>query len=293
MLTDQVQTPRQATAAADALSAVRDFRGPLLVDFDETLYLRNSTEDFIDTAVPAPLALLALRLLDTLKPWRWTGGDATRDVWRVWIIMLLFPWTGVLWRARARDLGRKFRNEPLAAALAARDHPFIIVTLGFAGVVAPLVDAMGLGACRVIACRLNGMADRRRGKLAIVEETVGGMAISQSAVISDSTQDEGLFAACAMPLMVRWHNAYYRPAFRHVYLPGQYLDLVKRPGSGALKSVLVDDFPLWLLAGLPFTVASGWAVLGIAFLFASFWAVYETGYIENDHVAARFEADPQ
>jgi hypothetical protein len=48
--------------------------GPLLVDFHETLYLRNSTEDFIDSARPGLLALLLLRALDVLKQWRLTGG---------------------------------------------------------------------------------------------------------------------------------------------------------------------------------------------------------------------------
>ena len=31
-------------------------RGPVIVDFDETLYLRNSTEDFLDSARPGWLA---------------------------------------------------------------------------------------------------------------------------------------------------------------------------------------------------------------------------------------------
>jgi hypothetical protein len=293
MLIDQPQAPRLETAPADALSVAREFGGPLLVDLDETLYLRNSTEDFIDTAVPAPLALLILRVLDALEPWRWTGGGATRDVWRVWTIMWLFPWTRLRWRNRARDLGQQFRNEALATALARRSQPFTIVTLGFTIIVAPLIEAMELGACRVVACKLSSTADRGRGKLALAGHALGAAVVSEAAVISDSNQDEDLFAACTAPLMVRWRNAFYRPAFRHVYLPGQYLDMVKRPGSGALKSVLVDDFPLWILAGMPFTLASGWSVLGAALLFVSFWAVYETGYIENDQVAARFESDPQ
>jgi hypothetical protein len=61
-----------------ALAAVRVHQGPLLVDLDETLYLRNSTEDFVDCAWPGLLALLLLRLLDAVKPWRLTGRD-TRD----------------------------------------------------------------------------------------------------------------------------------------------------------------------------------------------------------------------
>ena len=53
-----------------SIAAVLTHTGPVLLDFDETLYLRNSTEDFIDCARPAVLALLVLRLLDFIRPWR-------------------------------------------------------------------------------------------------------------------------------------------------------------------------------------------------------------------------------
>src|SRR5258708_35924997 len=56
-----------------ALAAVRAHDGPVVVDLDETLYLRNSTEDFIDCAWPGLLALLLLQVLDLLQPWRLTG----------------------------------------------------------------------------------------------------------------------------------------------------------------------------------------------------------------------------
>jgi hypothetical protein len=71
-------------------------KGPVLVDLDETLYLRNSTEDFIDCARPAllALALLLLRILEVLKPWRLTGGINTRDTWRLCAISTLFPFLG-------------------------------------------------------------------------------------------------------------------------------------------------------------------------------------------------------
>src|SRR5271156_3775766 len=70
-------------ASPDAtLSAIRAYDGPLLIDLDETLYLRNSTEDFIDCARPALLALLLLRMFDILEPWRLTGGIDTPATWR-------------------------------------------------------------------------------------------------------------------------------------------------------------------------------------------------------------------
>src|SRR5258707_2301920 len=84
----------------EALAAVRAHQGSLLVDVDETLYLRNSTEDFIDCAWPGLVALLLLRVLDVLKPWRLTGGSDTRDTWRVCAISTFFPWTRWRWRAK-------------------------------------------------------------------------------------------------------------------------------------------------------------------------------------------------
>ena len=83
-----------------ALAAVRAHEGPVLVDFDETLYLRNSTEDFIDCARPGLLALLLLRVLGVLKPWRLIGGIDTRDTWRICAISIFFPWTRWRWRAK-------------------------------------------------------------------------------------------------------------------------------------------------------------------------------------------------
>lgn len=77
---------RHAVEPEAALEALVNHDGPLLLDLDETAYLRNSTEDFLDTASPGLPALLLLRLLDAIRPWRWTGGEATRDVWRVQLL---------------------------------------------------------------------------------------------------------------------------------------------------------------------------------------------------------------
>src|SRR5687768_8535113 len=82
-----------------ALSAVREHEGPVIIDVDETLYLRNSTEDFLDCAQPGVLGLLVLRALDAFQPWRLSGED-TRDTWRVGVIVCLFPWTFWIWRRR-------------------------------------------------------------------------------------------------------------------------------------------------------------------------------------------------
>ena len=127
-----------------AIDAIRGHRGPILLDLDETLYLRNSTEDFIDSARPRLPALLLMRLLDLVKPWRTTGGEVTRDVWRVRLISMCFPWTGSLWRKRVTTLATDFTNLRLMAVLGTPGASPIIATAGFEPIVAPLVAALGL-----------------------------------------------------------------------------------------------------------------------------------------------------
>src|SRR5215471_10352271 len=98
------------TAPEAAIDWIAAHEGPVLVDLDETLYLRNSTEDFIDLARPGLVAALLLRLLEVIRPWRWSGGESTRDIWRVRLIMLLFPWVRFRWTRRVNELARNFGN---------------------------------------------------------------------------------------------------------------------------------------------------------------------------------------
>jgi hypothetical protein len=275
-----------------ALSAVRSFEGTVLVDLDETLYLRNSTEDFIDSARPCVLALLVLRLLDLIQPWRWTGGEETRDVWRVRLIRLLFPWVGRCWRARVEQLANSFSNEPLLEVLRQRREPPIVATVGFAPIVTPLVAALGLPQARIVAT--NSFDERRRGKARLAFAALGEDTVRKGMVITDSPQDLPLLAACAWPLRTVWPGASYRPALSHVYLPGQYLSRVKRPGERyILRGILQEDFAFWVLASLALAPYPPLHLAGLVFLLVSFWAIYERGYVDNDLIAARYESDPK
>src|ERR1700680_807846 len=137
-----------------ALEAVVHHDGPLLLDLDETAYLRNSTEDFLDTARPGLPALLLLRLLDAFRPWRWTGGELTRDLWRVCLVITLIPWIWMLRRRRVKSLGAQFANRPLLDAVARRRGPTLFVSAGFRPIVAPLIAALGFPNVQIVASRL-------------------------------------------------------------------------------------------------------------------------------------------
>jgi hypothetical protein len=277
-----------------ALEAVRAHEGPLLVDFDETLYLSNSTEDFIDCARPGLLALLLLRVLDVLKPWRLTGVD-TRDTWRVCAVSTFFPWTAWRWRAKVANFAERYLNEELKAALEARGQPPpIIVTTGFRSIVAPLLAAMGFADAPLIAARMYSFADRRNGKLRMAMRELGVETVSCCLVVTDSINDLELLQSCARPLRTLWPQARYRRALSGVYLPGEYISQVKQPGARYIfRSILQEDFAFWLLSSIGLAINPATHFVGLLLLLLSFWAIYERGYVDNDLVAARHEPDPQ
>jgi len=285
---------RQYDVSPDAaLAAVQAYEGPLLIDLDETLYLRNSTEDFIDCARPGLLALLVLRVLEVLKPWCLTGGIDTRDNWRVSAISILFPWTHWRWRAKVPFLAERYVNQKLKTVLQAQAQTPIILTTGFKPIVTPLLGALGFPDAPLIAARLYSFSDRRNGKLRMAIGELGAETVGRSLVITDSDNDLEVLRACARPLRTAWPNAAYHRALRRVYLPGEYISQIKRPGGRyILRGIIQGDFAVWLLSSIGLADNAVDHLAGLLLLLLSFWAIYERGYVDNDLVAARYEADP-
>jgi hypothetical protein len=276
-----------------ALAAVRVHQGPVLVDLDETLYLRNSTEDFIDCAWPGLLALLLLRMLDAVKPWRLTGSD-TRDNWRVCAIQTFFPWTRWRWRARVPLFAERYVNRELKAALKTRAEPAIVLTAGFKSIVAPLLAAMGFADAPLIAARSYLFADRRSGKLHMASRELGPEMLRRSLFVTDSINDFEMLQNCARPLRTLWPQARYRRALSDVYLPGEYISRIKRPGGRyILRGILQEDFAFWLLSSIGIAASAFTHLVGLLLLLISFWSIYERGYVDNDVVAYRYEHDPK
>jgi phosphoserine phosphatase len=285
--------PRYRAEPAAAVEECATHAGAVLVDLDETLYLRNSTEDYLDCAWPGPLALILLRVLDVLKPWRFSGGEHTRDVWRVRLLRTLMPWTTSRWNRRVKTLAEQHVNRPLLSALQSRAEPAIIVTVGFRFIVTPLVEAFGLSGRRVVACEPM-FADRRKGKLAMAIDSLGDTLVRRALLITDSLQDLPLLRHCARGLHVVWPDARYRRALSGVYLPGQYLSQVKRPGERYIvRGILQEDWAFWVLSSITLAAVPVLHVIGLLLLLVSFWAIYERGYVDNDLVGAKHEADPR
>ena len=80
---------------------------------------------------------------------------------------------------------------------------------------------------------------------------------------------------------------------KNIYFPLVYIHKVKRVNQNYIVDlILLDDFPLLVLA---FSWVSSLPILnavGIFCLMLSFWCIYEYGYYENDLVAERYEQKP-
>jgi len=261
----------------DALAAIAAFDGRIFVDFDETLYLGNSTEDYLGQARPALIAAILLLGLDALAPWRRSG---SRDGWR---IRVLRPLIGGRWGKFCAARAAARLNAPLAAALEGK--AVTVVSNGFAEIIQPMLDAMALP-WPLITFPLA--ASRTAGKAGLL-----GPALEHAMLITDSEDDAPALALAAHPILTRWSAARHARAFAQLYLPGDYLRYAKRPWQpGALRQLALEDALFWLLLGASFTALEPAQLAGILLLFASLWSVYEAGYRDNDVCALAYEADP-
>ncbi len=293
-MTSDTATCEYDVSPNDALTAVRAHEGPLLIDLDETLYLSNSTEDFIDCARPGLLALALLRLLEVLKPWRLTGGIDTRDNWRVCAIETFFPWTRWRWRAKVPFFAERYVNQELRTAVKARAEPAIVLTVGFKSIVGPLLTAMGFADAKVVAARAHSVADRRNGKMSMAVRELGAETVSSCLFVTDSVQDLQVLQNCARPIRTLWPRARYRQALSGVYLPGEYISRIKRPGEHYIfRGIIQEDFAFWLLSSIGLALNPLTHLVGLLLLLLSFWAIYERGYVDNDLAASLYESDPR
>lgn len=278
----------------EILDALTRFSGPVVVDLDETIYLGNSTEDFIALARPYFLAAYILRALDLLRPWRLKGGPSVRDNWHVLVIMLFFPWTILRWRKFCRETAPARFNMPLLDVLNAHKGMVVIATNGYRRLVEPLLSGSRARAFPLVSCGLRAFSHRVCGKAALVEQRFGNDFIGQAAMVTDSLDDRKILSLSRLPLLGRWPGVVKNANFRDfAYVPGDYLNRVKQPNQRVWRILLREDVLPWLLVCLSGSVLSPVHAIGALLLFASLWAVYEAGYFDNDKCAVKYESDPK
>jgi hypothetical protein len=306
-LTDsELATLNTLHTVADTFEAIQ-FAAPeslIILDLDETLFLRNSTEEYLNSIYPRSAGAAFLLGIKALKPWRWFPARLRpREISRDWCLVvaatLFFPWTLLVWRWRAKRLARTYWNQTLLHAVSINPNAQVaIATLGFAPIVKPLLKSLPIALaqidCNVICCRFwQGAADRAKGKLAMLREALGEAAVARAVVVTDSSQDEPLLAAAGTPCFVQWPEAAYIPAMSDVYLPLFYSERVKNPNkSHFVKRILMGHWAflaIALSALAPHPVLNAFSLL---LLTLSYWCIYEIGYQENDVIGEQYEKKP-
>jgi phosphoserine phosphatase len=270
----------------------------VVVDFDETLWLRNSTEEFLSSVRPRFLAAIVLQMLGMIKPWRLLQRGSPnhyRDWIRVLAVMIVAPWSLWLWRRKAAELGPRYVNRRLLDAIERRQGWYLLVSFGFREIVEPLLGAIDPRLQLRESCSFrSGAALRKEGKASALRRHVGPELLARALVITDSDADSDLLQASAKPFLVQWPDAHYEQAGLKPLMPFVYLQRVKRPDENYLRNaILGHDLPVLLLAYAAVSPEPVTASIAILLFVLSFFTAYETGYHENDRLGLLLERRPK
>jgi hypothetical protein len=288
---------RSPVEARDAIAAAKS-GAIVMLDFDETLFLRNSTEEYLRSITPRWLAVAVLVALNVLRPWLWfpglPRGEQSRDFVRVYLLTSLFPSASQRWELLAPEIGRQLGNRDIIEALwRSEAREIVVASIGYDFIIRPLLKDMEIGEYRLIACGLEtGALDRKRGKLALLDAHLESDWHKRTVFVTDSLEDHATLEKVANAYLTKWPQAQYRSTMDDLYLPFRYMTRVKHPGEKYLaKTVTAEDWMFAILATSWLSSQPIFHAISIAFLTASFWCIYEIGYMENDLVAELLEPD--
>lgn len=273
---------------------------PVILDFDETLFLRNSTEEYLNSIRPRLLGALALAGLQVLKPWRIFGGLNNeflyRDLIRVTICTILFPWTLLIWKLKVKHLTKIFTNMPLINTLIKTGKKNIIISSsGFSFIIKPLLSTIDINYNTLSCCLLRNAGMKRRiGKLEVLKRHIGEEVIKNAILVTDSINDKTLLDAVGYSFLIKWPDAKYETALKNVYLPFVYLTYAKHPnGQYFFRRIVLDDIAILVLCMSIISPNIISSIISISIMMLAFWTIYELGYYQNDMVAENFEKKPQ
>lgn len=301
MVNVQTQKKMNSFSPNEVIDSIREAsrEKPIIVDFDETLFLRNSTAEYLNSLQPRLIGLLLLRAIAFIQPWKLltkeTESAKARDWFLVFLTTLLMPWNLILWSKKACQMAKQYNNYELTKEFEQNTNANIIVaSLGFNFIIRPILQCMPVNYSQLIGCRFwQGLKDRKKNKLTMVREFIDNDKIASSILITDSLDDLPLLNKVAKPFLVVWSEAKYNAPMRDFYFPMMYLHKVKRPGEKYIsKAIFGDDIPILLLTFSWLSTQPILHSIGISMLIFSFWCIYEYGYYENDLVAEKYEKKP-
>ena len=274
--------------------------GRVYLDFDNTLFLWNSTEAFLNEARPSSVLAPLLKLVSGLVPWKWIGRDGYfiwRDAARLLLVVVLAPWTIAWFRSNAPAIYARERNALLESVVSGVDPArIVIVSFGLHWIIRALLAGSPLARARIVAPGIFGLGlARGSGKIALLAKA--GLVINPDTdiVVTDSAKDDAdILAVAARGHAMLWPLANTDPALASSYFPFFYTARIKRTPGFLVKQVFLEELPVILIM---FASLYGPAIVPIILclllLFVSYTLVYEIGYAENDRVGEQSEADPR
>ncbi|MEN9566788.1 MAG: hypothetical protein RLZZ69_1984 [Cyanobacteriota bacterium] len=215
----QINSESAISAIANATSD-----NPIIIDFDETLLLRNSTAEYINSLRPRLLGFILIMLLKIIRPWCWLPkifrGNQTKDWYLVTIPTLLLPWTLLFWRQKAKKLAEKYSNTEIIDAINSNtDAPVIVASLGFNFIITPILQYIPMRYDSLVGCRFwQGASDRQQGKLLMMQKVLSLSAITSAVLVTDSEDDLDLLQVVKQPCFVLWSAAKYVDPFQDFWL---------------------------------------------------------------------------
>ena len=195
----------------------------IILDFDETLLLRNSTAEYINSLRPRLIGFILVSILKVFRPWVWLPqpfrGDKIRDWFLIIIPTILLPWSLLLWQKKAQKLAQNYGNLELIEAVKQNcDSPIIIASLGFNFVINPILKHLPIRYDRLVGCRLWRTSDRHQGKLLMMRSVLSDSQIHSAIVVTDSEDDIALLQVVAHPCLLVWSLAKYIDPFSDFWL---------------------------------------------------------------------------
>ena len=193
---EESQKKISAIAESEALDAIANAteNTSIIIDFDETLLLRNSTAEYINSLRPRLIGFVLVKFLDVIKPWVWLPHPyrdrKVRDWFLVVVPTILLPWTLLFWQQKAKHLATEYSNTELISAVNSNaEATIVIASLGFKFIIDPILRHLPMKYDLLVSCRFWKASDRTLGKLLMMQKVLPLSKIKSSILVTDSKDD--------------------------------------------------------------------------------------------------------
>lgn len=263
----------------------------VIYDFDNTLFLDNSTNLYFNSIRPRWLVCLIFYFLNIVfekfKIDRFIWEDYVKTV----IGIYLFPLSYLRWKYRtAKYFSNELLNEELLLNESKDNRKYIIISFGHEEIIEPILKHMGID-YELICSKVffNPKNIRKKGKLYYIEQFIDEGDKEKCLFVTDSKDDSELLDYFDNSYLLVWRKQ--TPVnFHNVYIPFKYTAKCKYVVANILWNQHIgEDLVVLILAYGLFMPLD---ILSVAFLFLSFFIVYEMGYYENDFKASKNEDKP-